>query len=75
MITSQIEEDERLADQRRLEAVLLEKQEKNDKKKENEQFLDRLVITMKWFALFQCFIFHISFLRCPCILYNVLFRS
>lgn len=42
MITSQIEEDERLAEQRRLEALLLEKQEKNDKKKENEQFLDRL---------------------------------
>lgn len=42
MITSQIEEDERLAEQRRVEAVLLEKQEKNDKKKENEQFLDRL---------------------------------
>lgn len=42
MITSQIEEDERLAEQRRLEAILLEKQEKNDKKKENEQFLDRL---------------------------------
>ena len=75
MITSQIEEDERLAEQRRLEAVLLEKQEKNDKKKENEQFLDRLVITMKWFAWFQCFIFHISSLHCPCILYNVLFRS
>lgn len=59
MITSQIEEDERLAEQRRLEAILLEKQEKNDKKKENEQFLDRLVRTTKWFALFQCFIFHI----------------
>lgn len=42
MITSQIEEDERLAEQRRMEALLLEKQEKNDKKKENEQFLDRL---------------------------------
>lgn len=42
MITSQIEEDERLAEQRRVEALLLEKQEKNDKKKENEQFLDRL---------------------------------
>ncbi|KAK2567593.1 CDK-activating kinase assembly factor MAT1 [Acropora cervicornis] len=28
--------------QRRVEALLLEKQEKNDKKKENEQFLDRL---------------------------------
>lgn len=42
MITSQIEEDERLAEQRRVEALLLEKQKKNDKKKENEQFLDRL---------------------------------
>ena len=55
MITSQIEEDERLAEQRRLEALLLEKQEKNDKKKENEQFLDRLVMTMKIINGLLCF--------------------
>ena len=75
MITSQIEEDERLAEQRRMEALLLEKQEKNDKKKENEQFLDRLVMKMKWFALFQCFIFHIRFLCRSCIVYNFVFSS
>ena len=75
MITSQIEEDERLAEQRRVEALLLEKQEKNDKKKEDEQFLDRLVMTMKWFALFQCFIFHIRSLCRSCIVYNFVFSS
>ncbi|XP_068729397.1 CDK-activating kinase assembly factor MAT1-like isoform X2 [Montipora capricornis] len=42
MITSQIEEEERLTELRRTQAALLEKQEKNDKKKENEQFLDSL---------------------------------
>ena len=51
MITSQIEEEERLTELRRTQAALLEKQEKNDKKKENEQFLDSLVISVKRLSL------------------------
>ena len=44
---SQIEEEQKQEDLRRAQAALLEKQVKNDKKKENEEFLDRLVINAK----------------------------
>lgn len=44
---SQIEEEQKQEELRRAQATLLEKQEKNDKKKENEEFLDRLVIKTK----------------------------
>ena len=44
---SQIEEEQKQDELRRAQAALLEKQEKNDKKKENEEFLDRLVIKTK----------------------------
>jgi len=39
---SQIEEEQKLEELRRAQAALLEKQEKNDKKKENEEFLNQL---------------------------------
>ena len=44
---SQIEEEQKQDELHRAQAALLEKQEKNDKKKENEEFLDRLVIKTK----------------------------
>lgn len=44
---SQIEEEQKLEELRRAQAALLEKQEKNDKKKENEAFLNQLVIKTK----------------------------
>lgn len=47
LVMSQIEEEQRLEELRRAQAALLEKQAKNDKKKENEEFLDRLVMKMK----------------------------
>ncbi len=51
---SQIEEEQRLEELRRAQAALLEKQEKNDKKKENEEFLDSLVMIKKcYFITFQ----------------------
>ena len=62
---SQIEEEQKQEDLRRAQAALLEKQEKNDKKKENEEFLDRLVINAKTvvigfirgiFTVFSCVI-------------------
>ena len=44
LVSSQIEEEQRVAELRRAQAALQEKQEKNDKKKENEEFLDSLVM-------------------------------
>jgi len=44
---SKIEEEQKQAELRRAQATLLEKQEKNDRQKENEEFLDSLVSTNK----------------------------
>jgi len=42
LVTSKIEEEQKQAELRRAQAALLEKQEKNDRQKENEEFLDSL---------------------------------
>ena len=55
MVSSQIEEEQRLAELRRAQATLQKKQEKNDKKKENEEFLDSLVMLMKLFVCRLCY--------------------
>lgn len=42
LFKSQIEEEQKMSEFRRAQASMLDKQEKNDKKKENEEFLDSL---------------------------------
>ena len=54
LVSSQIEEEQRVAELRRAQAALQEKQEKNDKKKENEEFLDSLVMLMKLCVCHLC---------------------
>lgn len=53
---SQIEEEQKQEQLRQAQAALLEKQEKNDKKKENEEFLDRLVMKTNTVVIVTVFI-------------------
>ena len=46
IVFSQIEEEQKKAELRRAQASLLEKQEKNNKRKENDEFLDSLVTNL-----------------------------
>ena len=55
LVMSQIEEEQKQEELRRAQAALLAKQEKNDKQKENEEFLDRLVKKYKNCCFIQLF--------------------
>lgn len=56
LFKSQIEEEQKMSEFRRAQASMLDKQEKNDKKKENEEFLDSLVRLIKHCGIVLCLI-------------------